>query len=237
MAKPMFDELREELGDKVTDRAALAWLYKGLLDAQSRNLALGEIYNPGPHKDAKHGVQKLDRALTKLVGGKGTTEAAHKSLRAGIVDLKRHAPGALTELDAFGLILLPVPELIGPDFKRISVFEQLADRVLAGDAEPLHHLKDATRQFLDSTRNPGRGSAKRSARENIPGIERLAEYFCEACPDRKVSADPSSLFYAYVLFWITHFTGSNIEDPECHIKYAIEEMEKVFLSTPEPPRP
>lgn len=236
MAKdPLYTEadirnLRVALDHKVTDETTLSWLYLGLLDARSRHLALHDLHSPGSHKDARHSVQRLDRALTKLGNGKGTTAAAHRSLKAAVADLKRYAPGALTELDANGLILLPVPELIGPDFKRISVFEQLVERVLAGDADSLHHLKGATRQFLDNTRSPGRGGARRDARRHRFGIERLAEYFSELFPDRKVSADPNSLFFLYAKFWINNFMGSTVKNPELHIQHAIDEINgKTFL--------
>ncbi|RAS54416.1 hypothetical protein DET48_1513 [Vibrio diazotrophicus] len=226
--KNEIDKLRTALASKVIDEIDLLLLYVGFFDAHNRNLAYSGYHNPGGTKEARQGVKQLDRALTKLIERKGTKEAAHNSLKAGVSLLKCYADGALKELDAY--IDLNMSEKIDSDGNCISIFEQLIKRVLTGDTEALQHLKGSTYQFLANLKNVGRGGARREARQNIPGIERLAEYFREACPDRQISADSKSLFYEYVIFWLNHIVELEIEEPDRHIKNAIDEMnKKMFL--------
>lgn len=227
-------KLAEALEHKVTDQAALNILYDGVQFAARRNMVLTGLYDPGSVKDAKEGAQRLQTALDKLLNRRGTVQAALRSLRAGVQSLKRHHPMALTELDAYGsLLLLDMPEAVDHETgERISIFERvvqgMTDQTMMNDART---LKPAVDEFLNRYGSPGRGGARKDAKRWIPAIQTLAESFREALPDRVISPNENTLFPLYVAFFADPDSTKG-PDMTRHIRNALEDLkhwEKVSL--------
>jgi len=220
------ESLRTAMGHKIT-KEALSTQYDGLEFAKSRYLSLAELYSPGKFNDAKECIQRIDKALLKILSNKGKAEVAWKSIFCAIADCKRYAPGALKELDAFGLLNINIPKKLEPGaFRIVSTFEALTERAnKTSNVDDLRLLRIATTGFLTNCKTPGRGEARREARKYIPGIQALAETFREALPDCALSDNENTLFPLYVKYWLEHFIGVNIVAPDRHIRHALEDLE------------
>lgn len=214
--------LRADLLPTQVSGSALAQLAEGLRIATDCQRAYSNLCPRGTSlKGAREDVSRAHRALRKLAEGRGAQDAALRSLRAALESMKRFNPGVLPELDATADLQLQFPV----DIDR-SAFERCVGLVhsATSDERPAlaGRLAEVTGDFLANIREPGRGGARKQARQYWDGLRELARRFTEAMPDHTVSADPGSVFYRYATHWLTHEMGACVSDPERHIQHALK---------------
>jgi hypothetical protein len=195
-------------------------LLSGLEAAQGYQLAYKGFHNPGTFEAVNEEIPRLHKALMKLASKKGTQKAAIKSITKAVRSIKRDCPGALAELDAISDLQLTMPV----DIER-SAFERHIEIVRNNPSDTVRadQLASITAAFMESLKKPGRGGARKQAREYMEGLLELARQFSEALPNHKLSEDQNSLFYRYALYWMTDYMDEEITDPERHIRAALAE--------------
>ena len=214
--------LDQSLGFPRIDADTMHRLSEGLRVATSRQGAYREAHDRGTFKAVREEVPRIHRALVKLAVGRGTRQAAIRSLEDAIQSARTYCPGVFEELDAVDELQLSMPVCIYQ-----SAFERHVDQVVNADPGKLPamagELSKITAHFLDDMKTPGKGGARKQARRYIDGLHELAREFEDALPAHQLSADPNSLFYRYALHWLSECMAENVRDPERHIRNALAE--------------
>ena len=216
-----------ELG--VNDLSTCVKLLRGQFDANRRQKALGRINKPGlTLKQMREELEKLERALHKIAADRGTTEAAHKSIEAA---LKEIPPKALEIFDSLDpqLEAMPYDPKETAFSKELKRLQNMSVPTKQATAQRLVTLVTAC---LEDMKTPGKGNARKQAKQYVAGVQCLMMHFREALPDRQLNENDDSAFSRYVALWIQQQTDDKLESPRRHIEAAkadLEHWEKISL--------
>lgn len=210
-----------ELGIK--DLSTCVKLLRGHFDASGRQRMLGELYKPDlTLKQTREELEKLERALQKIVDDRGTTEAAFKSIAAA---LKEIPAGLMGQLETIEVNIKPMP-YDPPDGALKRWLERLPNMDTETRKTIAKRLLDTVKAALDDLVTPGKGNARKQAHPYIAGIQCLITHFQEALPDRQISETDDSTFSRYVALWVQQQQGGKLESPRRHIQSAIADLER-----------
>jgi hypothetical protein len=217
--------LAEYLQDHITDQSIIKILEFGLGNANGAQDQLGEIYDDGlTNNEYSEEVRRLNNALLKIKKGKGTFDAAFKSVKTALSRLPLIDKQALDTTKEFYLQSLDVANY------DLSIFEtkalSLPDMTEAQRIATVSQLIDITQEcYSDGLANVGKGHARKQAKRYVAGIQCLARWFRETLPDRAISYKEESLFNLYVSYWLKEYQGIDV-NPERHIRNAIADLKK-----------
>lgn len=184
--------------------------YMHLFQAMSWGHAVVETPDSHSLRDHKEELGGLYKALVKLRDGRGTQDAANKSLKRR---LKAIPDRRLIEVSPS---LKSVPFPCGDDFKDIVT------NIINGDKSQLDDACQAAKSALDNMKTPGKGGFRRQAQHYATGIRRLADHFEQAQSKYKADSKVESAFYIYVVYWLEKEMHNKIENPDRHIRNALQ---------------
>lgn len=212
----------------IADPYALRLLEFGLDDATDCHNAVSGAFGPGiGQREYSDALRALQKALLKVQYGKGTLEAAQKTINRAVYEIPDHYRHAM-DTQTKALFHLPPIDRERSNFEVLAVslgsISQPERTARAGD------LLEAIEKSLENVNTPGKGGARRDTQRYTAGIIKLAEWFSEALPDRAIYADENSLFFHYVKHWLNTYIrtekadADKVVNPERHIKYALEKI-------------
>lgn len=211
----------------VKDLSTCVKLLRGYFDANRRQKALGTIHKPGlTLKQMREELEKLERALHKIVDDRGTTEAAHKSIANALKEIPAELMGQLETIDV-NIKSMPYDS---PDGALKRWLERLPNMDTDTQKTIAKRLLDTVKAALDDLVIPGKGNARKQAHPYIAGIQCLITHFQETLPDRQISETDDSTFSRYVALWIQKKKKDDkddkLESPRRHIQSAIADLKR-----------
>jgi hypothetical protein len=161
-------------------------------------------------RDFREALDNMYSALERI--GRGScTKAARNRLIRGLDKIP-------TGYDIYPDSLLGWPP--GTFRKKAVSLAELSNADMERTADDLRQAVEAVRSEL---RSPGRGNGGRRSRQYMLGIARLADRFAKALPQHSLSPSPHTKFHAYVRHWFWNYVGDEVEDPERHIRAALND--------------
>lgn len=210
-------ESKIELNMKIHDAKVRQLLIFGLNDALAYNNQVGEITNHGIGiNEFWYEIDKIIKALRKLVSKKGTPNAVHNSINQAMnTNSISDTYWELIDQEAYS-----IDKTRWEQTKYIkSALESLNKKP---NTESNQFLLEVFESFYLKRNKPGKGLARKQAKTHLMAIQKLAQWFSDTL-QKSPTSKFDSLFYRYVEIYFVYIAKDHdVDFYERHIKNALE---------------